>query len=43
VALIRTPITAELPLPDELHPDAATHRRIGRFARLAFRDGAPFD
>ena len=27
----------ELPLPDELHPDAATHRRIGeRFARLAF-------
>ncbi len=31
---------AELPLPDELHPDAATHRRIGeRFARLAF-DGS---
>ncbi|MFH7596780.1 GDSL-type esterase/lipase family protein [Streptomyces racemochromogenes] len=28
---------AELPLPDGLHPDAATHRRIGeRFARLAF-------
>ncbi|MFD8142950.1 GDSL-type esterase/lipase family protein [Streptomyces sp. NPDC059708] len=28
---------AELPLPDALHPDAATHRRIGeRFARLAF-------
>ncbi|WP_181771327.1 GDSL-type esterase/lipase family protein [Amycolatopsis pittospori] len=28
---------AELPLPDELHPDAATHRLIGeRFARLAF-------
>jgi hypothetical protein len=28
---------AELPLPDQLHPDAATHRRIGeRFARLAF-------
>ncbi|MEV6905810.1 GDSL-type esterase/lipase family protein [Amycolatopsis sp. NPDC051071] len=28
---------AELPLPDELHPDAATHRRIAeRFARLAF-------
>ncbi|MBA2813537.1 lipase [Streptomyces sp. KM273126] len=28
---------AELPLPDELHPDAATHRRIGeRFAALAF-------
>src|SRR5262249_54338719 len=28
---------AELPLPDRLHPDAATHRRMGeRFARLAF-------
>lgn len=28
---------AELPLPDALHPDAATHRRIGeRFADLAF-------
>lgn len=28
---------AELPLPDQLHPDAATHRRIGeRFARLVF-------
>ncbi|MGP3634214.1 GDSL-type esterase/lipase family protein [Streptomyces sp. 24-1644] len=33
---------AELPLPDELHPDAATHRRIGeRFAALAFADGGP--
>ncbi|MFJ9896618.1 GDSL-type esterase/lipase family protein [Streptomyces sp. NPDC091280] len=33
---------AELPLPDDLHPDAATHRLIGeRFARLAFSDG-PF-
>jgi hypothetical protein len=33
---------AELPLPDDLHPDAATHRRIGeRFAALAFTaDGA---
>ncbi|MEU1202140.1 GDSL-type esterase/lipase family protein [Streptomyces sp. NPDC005813] len=33
---------AELPLPDRLHPDAATHRLIGeRFARLAFTgDGA---
>ena len=31
---------AELPLPDQLHPDAATHRRIGeRFAALAFGDG----
>ncbi|MFJ2990946.1 SGNH/GDSL hydrolase family protein [Collimonas sp. NPDC087041] len=28
----------ELPLPDNLHPDAATHRRIGeRFMRLAFK------
>jgi hypothetical protein len=28
---------AELPLPDRLHPDAATHRLIGtRFAELAF-------
>ncbi len=28
---------AELPLPDQLHPDAATHRLIGeRFAGLAF-------
>jgi hypothetical protein len=32
----------ELPLPDRLHPDAATHRRIGeRFAALAFAEGAP--
>ncbi|MFI9025569.1 GDSL-type esterase/lipase family protein [Streptomyces sp. NPDC053560] len=33
---------AELPLPDQLHPDAATHRRIGeRFSELAFApDGA---
>jgi hypothetical protein len=31
---------AELPLPDRLHPDAATHRRIGeRFAKLAFATG----
>ncbi|AUI59492.1 lipase [Amycolatopsis sp. BJA-103] len=30
---------AAMPLPDELHPDAATHRLIGeRFARLAFDD-----
>jgi hypothetical protein len=34
---------AELPLPDELHPDAAAHRRIGeRFAKLAFTAGGPF-
>lgn len=33
----------ELPLPDQLHPDAATHRRIGeRFASLAFGTGAAF-
>ncbi|MFI6687447.1 GDSL-type esterase/lipase family protein [Streptomyces sp. NPDC050485] len=33
---------AELPLPDALHPDAATHLRMGeRFAELAFRKG-PF-
>ncbi|MCW2762074.1 MAG: lipase [Marmoricola sp.] len=30
----------ELPLPDQLHPDAAAHHRIGeRFAELAFGDG----
>ncbi|MUL40600.1 lipase [Streptomonospora sp. PA3] len=34
---------AELPLPDQLHPDAATHRRMGeRFAELAFGPGGPF-
>lgn len=34
--------SAELPLPDRLHPDAATHHRIGtRFAELAFAAG-PF-
>jgi hypothetical protein len=34
---------AELPLPDELHPDAAAHRRIGeRFAGRAFGDGGAF-
>ncbi|WP_260635113.1 GDSL-type esterase/lipase family protein [Streptomyces angustmyceticus] len=34
---------AELPLPDQLHPDAATHRRIGaRFAELAFGPGGAF-
>jgi hypothetical protein len=34
---------AELPLPDQLHPDAATHHRIGeRFAALAFAAGGPF-
>ncbi|MEU7641913.1 GDSL-type esterase/lipase family protein [Streptomyces sp. NPDC039016] len=35
--------SAELPLPDELHPDAATHRRMGeRFAELAFTANGPF-
>ncbi|MEU9764075.1 GDSL-type esterase/lipase family protein [Streptomyces sp. NPDC047987] len=34
---------AELPLPDQLHPDAAAHRRIGeRFAALAFGSGGVF-
>ncbi|MFF1343479.1 SGNH/GDSL hydrolase family protein [Streptomyces sp. NPDC058290] len=34
---------ADLPLPDQLHPDAATHRRMaGRFADLAFGTGGPF-
>lgn len=33
----------ELPLPDRLHPDAATHRRIGeRFTELVFTAGGPF-
>ncbi|MET9768374.1 GDSL-type esterase/lipase family protein [Streptomyces sp. NPDC006415] len=33
----------ELPLPDDLHPDPATHRRIAeRFAHLAFGPGGPF-
>ncbi|MFJ4982260.1 GDSL-type esterase/lipase family protein [Streptomyces sp. NPDC088732] len=34
---------AELPLPDELHPDAAAHLRIGeRFAAHTFAAGGPF-
>jgi hypothetical protein len=33
---------ADLPLPDQLHPDAATHRLIGRrFAEREFVDGGP--
>ncbi|MCD7441213.1 lipase [Streptomyces lincolnensis] len=34
---------AELPLPDDLHPDAATHRLMGeRFARSVFAGEGPF-
>ncbi|WP_435252907.1 GDSL-type esterase/lipase family protein [Streptomyces tendae] len=34
---------ANLPLPDGIHPDAATHRLIGeRFAKLAFADRGAF-
>ncbi|MFI6520454.1 GDSL-type esterase/lipase family protein [Spirillospora sp. NPDC050679] len=33
----------DFPLPDEVHPDPAGHRRIGQnFARLVFGDGGPF-
>jgi GDSL-like lipase/acylhydrolase family protein/salicyl acyltransferaes SsfX3-like protein len=33
----------ELPLPDNLHPDAVTHRRIAdRFAEATFGAGGPF-
>ena len=33
----------ELPLPDRLHPDAATHRLVGdRFAAHAFGPDGPF-
>ncbi|MCX4676441.1 GDSL-type esterase/lipase family protein [Streptomyces sp. NBC_01433] len=35
--------SVELPLPDQLHPDAAAHRRIGeRFAERAFAADGPF-
>jgi len=34
---------AQLPLPDQLHPDAAAHHRIGeRFAELIFDGDGPF-
>ncbi|WP_033312328.1 GDSL-type esterase/lipase family protein [Streptomyces iakyrus] len=34
---------AALPLPDHVHPDAATHQHIGdRFHELAFTKGGPF-
>ncbi|GAA4668090.1 SGNH/GDSL hydrolase family protein [Streptomyces chumphonensis] len=37
------PDVAELPLPDDLHPDAATHRLIGeRFAARVFSPTGPF-
>ncbi|MEV7729764.1 GDSL-type esterase/lipase family protein [Streptomyces sp. NPDC087917] len=43
LALYGEPDHAELPLPDNLHPDATTHRLIGeRFARLAFTTDGPF-
>jgi GDSL-like Lipase/Acylhydrolase family len=36
--------SAELPLPDRLHPDPATHHRMAeRFARIAFGPGGPFE
>jgi hypothetical protein len=42
-SLYGEPDFAELPLPDQLHPDAASHRRMGeRFAQWAFGDGGPF-
>src|SRR6185312_11590391 len=37
------PDAADLPLPDNLHPDTATHRLIGdRFADYAFASSGPF-
>ena len=43
LALYGEPDGAELPLPDRLHPDATTHRRIGeRFAEVAFDSTGPF-
>ncbi|MFH8408779.1 GDSL-type esterase/lipase family protein [Streptomyces sp. NPDC018019] len=42
-ALYGTADAVELPLPDQLHPDAATHRRMGeRFAELAFTGEGAF-
>ncbi|MFF1379015.1 GDSL-type esterase/lipase family protein [Streptomyces sp. NPDC058308] len=41
--LYGTEDAAELPLPDQLHPDAAAHRRMGeRFAERAFTPGGAF-
>jgi hypothetical protein len=43
LALYGEPDAAEHPLPDRLHPDAATHRLMGeRFATHAFGPGGPF-
>ncbi|WP_338898465.1 GDSL-type esterase/lipase family protein [Streptomyces sp. TG1A-60] len=42
-ALYGTPESTTLPLSDDLHPDARTHRHIGeRFAELAFTADGPF-
>ncbi|MFI8500077.1 GDSL-type esterase/lipase family protein [Streptomyces sp. NPDC085524] len=41
--LYGTPDAARLPLPDDLHPDTATHALIAeRFAKLAFAADGPF-
>ncbi len=43
LTLYGEPDAAEHPLPDRLHPDAATHRLMGeRFAAHAFAPGGPF-
>jgi hypothetical protein len=43
LALYGAKDAAALPLPDHVHPDAATHRHIGdRFHELAFTKGGPF-
>lgn len=42
-SLYGEPDFVELPLPDQLHPDTATHRRIGeRFGELVFGDDGVF-
>lgn len=42
-ALYGEPDFEELPLPDQLHPDGAGHRRMGeRFAEHAFNKNGPF-
>ncbi|MDX3137008.1 lipase, partial [Streptomyces europaeiscabiei] len=43
LALYGEPEADGLPLPDDLHPDAETHRLIGeRFAELAFKPEGAF-